>query len=301
MIRAFAALPASVRGIVLMLVTTLVFTSQHVMIRQVSHEVHPIEAGFFRSVFSLLVILPVLRGGLAVFHTRKLSWHVARGVLQSVNMMMSFYAITVIPLSQNVALSFTAPLYASVIAIVVLGERVEWQRLAALVVGLAGALMVIQPGVSEINPGSLFALLAALCWASGMAIIKYLARTESSMTATAYMGVVMTLTTFVPALFVWTWPSLEGWLWLFLIGVCAAVGNLCLAEAFKSADLTVVLPFDYTRIVWISVLGYVAFAEVPTLWTLAGGTVIFGAATFVAIRERGATGAKTRDAGTRIE
>jgi len=102
----------------------------------------------------------------------------------------------------------------------------------------------------------------------------------------------MTVVTFVPALFVWTWPSAEAWFWLVAIGVCAGLGNICLTEAFRHADLTVVLPFDFTRIVWISVIGYVAFAEVPTLWALVGGAVIFSAATYVAMRERRQASAK---------
>jgi len=292
MTRAFLALPASVRGILLMLATTLIFTSQHGMIRHISDEVHAIEIGFLRSVFALLVVLPLLRQGLSIFRTQKLRWHVLRGTLQSLNMMATFYAITIIPLSQNTALSFTAPLCTTAIAILLMGERAEWQRLAALAVGLIGAWIVIRPGIAEVNPGSLLALFAALCWGSGMAVIKYLARTESSVTATAYMSVVMTVVTFVPALFVWTWPSAEAWFWLVAIGVCAGLGNICLTEAFRHADLTVVLPFDFTRIVWISVIGYVAFAEVPTLWALVGGAVIFSAATYVAMRERRQASAK---------
>ncbi|MSO64418.1 MAG: DMT family transporter [Alphaproteobacteria bacterium] len=278
--------PANLRGALFMVATTMVFSGQQALVRLAGADVHPFVVAFWRSIFGLIVLLPLLRQhGLATFKTTKLVWHVGRGVLQTVSMLMYFLALTLAPLTQNVALSFTAPLYTAILAVVLLGERLDWPRLAALVAGIAGAWIVIRPGLVEVNAGSALVLFASLCWGGSMTIIKYLSRTDSPLTITMYMGIVMTVASFVPALFVWSWPTPTTWIWLILIGACAGFAHLMLAEAFRSADVTTVLPFDYARIIWVSALGYFVFAEVPTVWTLAGGTLIFAAATFIAIRE----------------
>ena len=118
-----------------------------------------------------------------------------------------------------------------------------------------------------------------------MTFIKVLGRTDSSLTITAYMGLFMVPLSFLPALFVWEWPSLDMLPFLFLIGLLGATGHLALAQAFKEADTTAVMPFDFTRLIWASVLGFIVFAEVPDIWTWLGGSVIFGSATYIAFRE----------------
>lgn len=279
-------IPSRLRGPLLMMTSTLIISVMQVSVRYVGDEIHPFEIAFFRNFFGLVVVLPLLlRAGLGVLRTSQLKLHAARGAMQTTGMLMFFTALTLAPLAQNVALSFTAPLFATVLAILILGERAGWRRWAALVGGFVGAWIVIRPGFSDVGIGAVLVILSSITWASTMIIIKHLSRTESSLTITIYMGLFMAPLSLIPALFVWQWPSGEAWLLLGLIGLCGGAGHLALAQAFKEADTTAVLPFDFTRLIWASALAFIVFAEVPDVWTWVGGAVIFGSTTYIAFRE----------------
>jgi drug/metabolite transporter (DMT)-like permease len=269
-----------------MLVSTLLFTGMQVTVRHVAEELHPFEVAFFRNFFGLLVVSPLLfRFGLGVLKTPQLKLHALRGGLQTTGMMLFFTALTLAPLAQNIALSFTAPLFTTVLAILILRERAGWRRWAALIAGFAGAWIVIRPGFAVVNPGALLVILSSCVWAGSMIIIKILSRTESSLTITLYMGLFMAPLSLIPALFVWQWPSGEALFFLVLVGAFGGVGHLALAQAFKESDATAVLPFDFMRLIWASALGFLIFAEVPDVWTWIGGAVIFSSTVYIAFRE----------------
>ena len=141
--------------------------------------------------------------------------------------------------------------------------------------------------MAEINPGALLVVASSVVWAGAMILIKILGRTESSVTTTLYMALFMAPASLAPALFVWQWPAPETWVWLVLIGGFGVVGHLSLAQALKEADATRVLPVDFTRLLWASLLGFIIFGEIPDLWTWVGGAVIFAATTYVALQGRG--------------
>jgi len=279
-------IPAPLRGVFFMLVSTLLFTGMQVTVRHVSEDLHPFEVAFFRNFFGLLVVAPLLfRFGFGILRTPKLKLHALRGGLQTGGMMLFFTALTLAPLAQNVALSFTAPLFTTVLAIVILRERAGWRRWAALIAGFVGAWIVIRPGLEVVNTGALLVILSSCVWAGSMIIIKILSRTESSLTITLYMGLFMAPLSLIPALFVWQWPGGEALIFLVLVGAFGGFGHLALAQAFKESDATAVLPFDFMRLIWASALGFLVFAEVPDVWTWIGGAVIFSSTVYIAFRE----------------
>ena len=282
----FNVIPAPLRGVFFMLVSTVLFTGMQVTVRQVSEELHPFEIAFFRNFFGLLVVSPLLfRFGFGALQTPKLKLHALRGALQTAGMMLFFTALTLAPLAQTVSLSFTAPLFTTILAIVVLRERAGWRRWAALIAGFVGAWIVIRPGLAVVNTGALLVILSSCVWAGSMIIIKILSRTESSLTITLYMGLFMAPLSLIPALFVWQWPGGQALMFLMLVGAFGGVGHLALAQAFKESDATAVLPYDFTRLIWASALGFLVFAEVPDLWTWIGGSVIFSSTVYIAFRE----------------
>jgi len=279
-------IPAPLRGVFFMLVSTLLFTGMQVTVRHVSEDLHPFEVAFFRNFFGLLVVAPLLfRFGFGVLRTPKIKLHALRGGLQTMGMMLFFTALTLAPLAQNVALSFTAPLFTTILAIVILRERAGWRRWAALIAGFVGAWIVIRPGLAVVNTGALLVILSSCVWAGSMIIIKILSRTESSLTITLYMGLFMAPLSLIPALFVWQWPGGQALIFLVLVGAFGGVGHLALAQAFKESDATAVLPFDFMRLIWASALGFLVFAEVPDVWTWIGGAVIFSSTVYIAFRE----------------
>ena len=270
----------------MMLLATVAFTSMHAMIRHAAQGLHPFEVAFFRNLFGLVFLAPILfRYGVAPLRTRKLKVHVLRGVLNLASMLCFFYAITIAPFADVTALTFTAPIFASVLAIVVFGERVGLARWAAIVIGFFGAVVILRPGFGEIGLGPMLTVAAALLWALAMLVIKSLTKTESSLTITAYMMIVLAPMSFIAALPFWTWPEPEQYLTLFVLAALGTCGHLCLNQALKEGDTSLVSPVDYIRLVWAALIGYFAFGEVPDAMTWIGGTMICASAGFVAWRE----------------
>lgn len=274
-------------GISLMLGSTLAFAGMHATIRLVSDAVHPLESVFFRYLFGGLVLIPAFfRSGVGPLRTDRLAMHAARGLVQSCQGISSFLAVTLAPLAKVTAVQFSAPLFTTAAAVLIFKERLNRGRVAALAFGFAGTWIIVRPGAETLDTGALVALLSAAFLAANVLIVKSLSRTESSVTITLYQAVFTTPITFAAALFHWTVPGLEDLFWLFMLGVFGTLAHLCLAEACKVADVTALLPFDYTRLIWAGVLGYLLFMEVPDTWTLAGGTVIFACGLYLIFYER---------------
>jgi drug/metabolite transporter (DMT)-like permease len=165
------------------------------------------------------------------------------------------------------------------------------RRTIGLAIGFAGALVILRPGLEVINPGSSYALLSAAIWAAAIIVIKVLSRTESSLTITVYAVLFLTPLTLIPALFVWRWPDLEQLAWLAGIGFLGTGAHLLFAQALSHADASLIMPFDFTKLLWAALIGFFFFTEIPVVWTWVGGAVIFTSATYVAYRERIADGA----------
>lgn len=274
------------QGMMLMLFSTVCFVGMQSMIRHVGETLPPFEVAFFRNVFGLVALSPIfVRQGLRPLKTKKLHLHALRGVIQSCGMLAFFTGVTLIPLAQTTALSFSAPLFATLLAILVLGERVRIRRITALALGFVGMLLVVRPGIAEINLGTVLIIVSSVTWGTAIAIIKSMTSTESSATLTVYMALFLTPITGVFAFFVWETPSWEQLAWLFAIGCLGTIGHLAFAQSFRNADSSAVLPLDFTRLIWASIIGFLVWQEIPDAWAWIGGTVIFGSATYIAYRE----------------
>ena len=281
-------LPSHVRAVVLILFSTMCFTSMHTVIRYASTEgnIHPFEVAFFRNVFGLMAVLPfALMNSAAALRTKRLKLHAVRGIMQVFAMLMFFYALSITPLAKISAVSFTAPLFATLGAIIFLGERIRFRRIIALSLGFAGAMIIVRPGVIAIDLGAILVMTSSAIWACAILIIKSLARTDSSLTITTYQNIILIPFTLIAAWFVWTWPSWE-LLGLFAVmGIFGSLAHVAFAEALKIADATAILPYDFVRLIWASAIGFMIFDEIPEIWTWVGGTIIFASTTYIAFRE----------------
>lgn len=278
---------STLRAIGWMVLSTVLFSTMHASIRQVSAAVHPFEIAFFRNLFGVLVVAPWLVPHLtATLRTARFPLHLARAATNTVAMLMFFTALTIAPLTDVTALAFTAPLFATVMAALFLHETVGIRRWAAILVGFVGAMVVLRPGFEAFSFGGALSLVAAVIWGSALFMIRMLGRTESSVTTTAYMSLLMTPMSFVPALFVWTWPGWPDLAWLLAIGLLGNAAQLCMTQSLKEADTAIVMPFDFLKLIWVSILGYWWFAEVPSAFTWLGGAIISASAVYIAWRER---------------
>lgn len=276
----------NLKGMGWMLVSAIAFASMHAAIKQVSLEVHPFEIAFFRNFFGLLALLPILlRVGLEPLRTTRPGLLGLRAGVNLAAMLLYFTALSVAPLADVAALGFLAPIFVTLMGVLFLSEVVGMRRWAAILVGFVGAMTIIRPGFGSLEVGHLLVVASTVIWAGAIMIIKLLSRTESSMTITLYMGLMMAPLSLVPALFVWEWPSGEMLLWLAGVGALGALAQWALAESLRLGETAVVMPVDFFKLIWAAVLGYLLFAEAPDLVTWIGGGTIFAAGTYVAIRE----------------
>jgi drug/metabolite transporter (DMT)-like permease len=269
-----------------MLLSTLGFSTMHVLIRYLSGALDPIQIAFFRNFFGLVVFLPwFLRYGLAPLRTNQLKLHALRAVLNVCAMFAFFSALGMTPVAQVTALGFSAPIFAAVLSVVILGEVFRLRRWAATLCGFLGTLVTLRPGFAEIDLGSLLTLFSALLWGCTLIVIKVLTRTDSAITITSYMNILLTLLSLGPALLVWRMPEGAQWLWLLAIGVLGTLSQVAITQSLKEADTGAVMPFDFFKLVWVAVMGYLFFGETPGLFVWLGGALIFASATYIAIRE----------------
>ena len=274
------------KGCLLMVIGTLLFAAMHAAIRYSTQQLSGFEVAFFRNLFGLMVIGPLLmRHGPSLFYTQKLHLHLVRAVINAVSMVCFFVGLSMTPIARATALAFTAPLFTALFSALFLGEVFRWRRWTAILVGFIGALVILRPGVQSVDTGSLLIIASSLLWSIAMIDIKVLGRTESSMTIAAYVTVLLTPLTLVPALLVWETPSPGLWGWLIFIGVIGTIGQFIITEAIKLADMTVLMPFDFLKLVWAAFLGMIFFAEVPDMFTWVGAGIVFASSFYIVLRE----------------
>lgn len=279
--------PPTLRGIIFMSASTVGFAVMHTMIRHVSQELHPFQIVFCRNLFGLLVFLPMfMRHGIEPFKTQHLPKHFLRAGLNMIAMSAFFYALSITPISRVTALAFSAPIFTAVLSFFLLGERFRLHRWSAIIMGFIGALVILRPGIIPLDLGSFLVLLSAFAWGITMIVIKVLSRTDSAMTITSYVTLLLTFFAFIPAMWVWRTPQFETWAWLVVIGLAGTLAQVALAQALKEGETTVVLPFDFLKLVWVSIMAYWLFNEIADLWTWVGAIIIIASVIYVTHRER---------------
>ena len=289
-IPAFAAgLTGNLRGILWMLLSTIAFSTMHAMVRDVTQTLHPFEVAFFRQFLGVFVLAPwFIRYGLEPLRTKRLGLHAARAAINVVAMFAFYTALSLMPLAQASALGFSVPIFTAVLAMIFLGERVRLRRWAAILFGFSGVFVALAPDLRDtggIEPGSALVVIASFTWAIALILIKTLSRTDSTITITTYMVLFMTPMSLVPAIAVWQWPTLEMFGILCLIGILGTIGQLTIVQALKEGETHVVMPIDFTKLVWAAMLGFLWFGEIPAALTWLGGAMIFASTLYIAWRE----------------
>ena len=275
---------------------------QNGVIRVVSADIHTFEVVFFRNLFGLLAMLPLLGGvGLGMFRANNPGQLMLMSTWHLLGMVCYFLAILYLPIAEVTALSFSKPLFATVGAALILHEIVRARRWTAVALGLVGVLIVLQPGAETISPYAGLVLLGALLGAATSLMVKRLTATEGVATIVWYQALFATVLALPLCLLQWRTPDPTGWLLLLAIGALGTLSWLSMTRAFFLADASAVVPFEFLRLPFAALVAYLWFAEVPSVWTWIGGALIFGAAAYIAEREarlaRNRGAARTSDAG----
>jgi drug/metabolite transporter (DMT)-like permease len=269
-----------------MTLASVFFGVMAITIRYASHQLHPFEVAFFRNVFGLLFALPILhRTGLGILRTNKLPFYFFRCAIGLVSMLAGFWAIAHLPLAQAVALSYSSPLFVTVLAVFLLGEVVRVRRWTAVLVGFFGVLIIVRPTADGFTYGALVALLAAAMSASTSISIKYLSRTESSDAIVLYTTLIWAPLSLFPALFVWQAPTPASWCWVALAGLLGTAGHMAWTRALRLGDVSALTPINYVQLPVVALLAYFLFDESLDRYTALGSAVIFLANLYIARRE----------------
>ena len=280
-------IPPALQGPLFMVAATLGFSGMNLLIREASSELEPLQIVFFRNFFAAVALAPwILKAGIRrSLRTDHPRLHLLRAFVGIAAMVCWFYSIAELPLAEATALNFTVPLFATIGAALILGEVVRARRWTATIVGFLGVLIILQPGFKTIQAIMFLPVVAALFMACATLTVKRLSDTDSPMTIVLYFNLLLTAVSLPPALYVWRWPSAELWLMLLALGALGSISQIWIAEAYRRADASAVMPFDYARLPFIALLAYLAYGEVPGVWTSVGGAVIAGSAIYIAQRE----------------
>lgn len=286
---AIQRIPAVIRGGLLFVAAGTCFALMTAMIRPVAEELHPFQIVFFRNALGVLFLTPwLVRARINLLGSPQIKLHLLRAVCFVVAMLCWYSAIPRIELVEAVALVFTAPIYVTILSALILRERVRARRCAAVAIGFAGMLIVLRPGYEAFSLAAGLVLVDAVAWSFMVILARFLSRTEPASAIVGHMFVWSSFMSLIPALFVWQWPSLEAWLWVLALSGISTIGHVCTTRALTIAEASAVMPFEYTQLVTIGLIGYVAFGEVPDDWTVVGAAVIVAAAIYIGQREAAA-------------
>jgi drug/metabolite transporter (DMT)-like permease len=229
-----------------------------------------------RSILGFFLLYPMIRaqGGFARLKTSRLPQHIARSLIQYGAQLGWFFALSLIPIGQVVAIEFTMPIWTAILAAVFLGERMTIWKTAAILLGIVGVIVIVRPATGEVDPGQLIALGAAVGFGVSMALVKSLTRTESALAIIFWMLMVQAAAGFFPTLYLWVWPSAHAWGWLVVIAVCGTFSHYCLANAMRYADATVVVPMDFLRVPLTATAGWLIYSERLDMLTVLGAALI---------------------------
>ncbi|NLD53607.1 MAG: DMT family transporter [Burkholderiaceae bacterium] len=244
--------------------------------REAARDIDVIQVMELRSIVGFLMLWPLIAraGGFAAVRTRRPWLHVARNSVHYLAQYGWLLAVTLISIAEVVAIEFTMPIWTAILAVTLLGERMTVWKNAAVLLGVIGVVVIVRPTTSEVNAGQLIALGAAIGFGASVTMVKSLTRTESVLSILFWMVVIQAAIGLVPALAVWRWPTLLGWLWIVVIAFCGTFSHYCMTRALHYADATVVVPMDFLRVPLSAVVGWLVYTETIDVVTALGAAMI---------------------------
>jgi drug/metabolite transporter (DMT)-like permease len=247
---------------------------------------HPFVVLFIRNVCAVAMLLPLLAWrGRSLLRAAEPSLYVWRVAVSLLSMVAWFYAIFLIPIGELTAIGFLSPLFGTLGAIFLLGERVRWRRWAALIVGFAGAMIILRPTGSALGVGQLCALVSAVAGGLTVVLLKQLTQRDDPDKIVFITNIMLTPLSLVPALFVWSWPTAEMLPLLLGIGLCAVLGHVALVRGYAVTDASLAQTFEFSRLPFAVAIAYAAFGETIDRWTWLGAAIIFASAVYITNRE----------------
>ncbi len=256
------------------------------LVRHVGQDLPIFVVSFWRFVFSLALFLPwFLRVGMGGLKSARYGLHIIRACFLIVASVSLMQAVMLMPLDETTALSFTTPLFTVIGAIFFLKEKAGIRRWTALLIGFAGMLIILRPGIEMVNWAALLVMISAVTFAGVVLCGKVLVRTDSPELLVVSLALIAVPFSFGPALYVWQWPTPEHFGWLVLIAFCSNANMYGIAMALANGDATATQPYDFLRLPATAGVGWLAFGETSDIYTWVGAGVIFASTVFITHRE----------------
>ena len=276
------------KGIALVLASTIFLGASDVTAKYLSATLPSIEIAWIRFVIFALSMTPAMLPGspLYAMQTGRRGLHLLRGAALLGSSLFFISGLRFLFIAEASATGFVAPLFVTALSIVFLGEKVGLRRWIATAIGLIGVIVILRPGSGTFHPAAFFPLVSALAWACTLIMTRMMSGTERAITTMTYSSIagVCILTALVPL--VWVAPSWHDIAFGIFIGVASTAGQWIVVLAFRYADASVLAPFSYTQLLWVSLLGFLIFGEVPDVWTVTGAAFIVASGLYTAHRER---------------
>jgi len=255
-------------------------------VKLLSDDLHPIIICFYRCLMGLIIITPfVARNNFKALHTDNMRLQIFRALINIISMICWFSAIGMMHFEKATALGFTTPLFTTILAVLILGEVIRFHRTAALLLGFIGILIIIRPGYMPFEFGTILMLIASFSFSFVLIFVKKLSATDSSLTIIFYHLLYMTPAFFILSFFYWENINFNQLIIFILMGAAGLLSHWCLAQAFKMSDTTFVMPLQFTKLIWASLIGLFIFSEQPDIWTWIGGIIIFISVVYITYRE----------------
>jgi drug/metabolite transporter (DMT)-like permease len=276
------------RGIAMILASTVFLGASDVTAKYLSATLPSIEIAWIRFLVFAMIMVPAMLPGSPLYALRsdRKGLHVMRGVTLLLSSLLFISGLGFLPIAEASATGFVSPLFVTALSIFFLGERVGMRRWIATAVGLIGVLIILRPGSSAFHPAAFFPIVSALAWACTLIMTRMMSGRERAITTMTYSSIVGVCIVSALVPFVWVTPSWHDILFGILIGVASTAGQWIVVLAFRYADASVLAPFQYTQLLWVSILGFMIFGEVPDAWTVTGAAFIVASGLYTAHRER---------------
>ena len=272
--------------VALTLIGTLTAALMASGVKYLSNDLNPFTICFFRCLIGLILVLPfIIKNKFNAIKSKNIKLQFYRSFINVISMITWFSAIGIMHLEKATALGFTTPLFTTILAVIILREVIRAHRIPALFIGFLGVLIIIRPGYLPIEFGTLLMLIASFSFSIVLIMVKKLSDIDSSLTIIFYHLLFMTPLTFIIAIFFWEGINFSQFFIFVLMGSAGLISHWCLAQAFKLSDTTFIMPFQFTKLIWASFIGYVIFAESPDKWTWFGGIIIFTSVIYITYRE----------------
>lgn len=276
----------TLQGVCWMILATILFVAMTSVIRYLGSNIPNIQAAFIRYLFAVFLTIPVLIRYWPLRMTlQTFKFYTARTIVHSVGVMLWFYAMANISVAEVTAIGYASPIFVAIGAGLFLGEKLRARRIVGIIIGFIGTIIILRPGIQEINLGQIAQLCATPLFAISFLLAKKLTETENSVMIVSVLSIGCTIALLPGALMQWQTPTVIELLWLLLTAVFATAGHYALTRAIAAAPLTVTQPLGFLQLIWAIIIGYLIFDESVDHYVLLGGAIIVASTTYISHRE----------------